>query len=386
VLRDSFELSNVLSDTECDAIVRLSDAIGFQRPTCGGGIGSKEASPPPDRLVWVTDQAWCDQVYQRLKGRLPASIQGRPPVGINPRWRLYRYESGFALERHQDRSFKASGADEHGELRYDVLRDGSESLLTLLVYLNGGMQGGGTTLYERDDAASVLAEVSPQPGAALLFPHGRNNPDSVWHAGMPLTAGCKYIIRTDVVYGPVPKEGPWADHGGRTADVGADAASDIGMQGACDEGPREPPAAGPPPAHAAAGEAAAGGMTWDETLTEAARTVFRTIDEDEIGWMDADGIAHGLALFGYPTSGDGARISADKVEVLLGGMDDEREDVDFITIDEFCRLCRTVRRCVGDSMSDEGSPMSDAAMGGGEAPILRTQGTVQYSTGVAGTR
>ena len=62
-------------------------------------------------------------------------IQGRRPVEINPRWRLYRYEPGFGLDRHQDRSFKASGADAAGELRYDVRRDGSESLLTLLIYL-----------------------------------------------------------------------------------------------------------------------------------------------------------------------------------------------------------------------------------------------------------
>eukprot|EP01047_Picozoa_sp_COSAG01_P001229 COSAG01_NODE_26_length_36857_cov_31.426166_34_plen_353_part_00 len=108
VLRDTFELHDVLSRAECDAIVRLADGVGFQRPKCGGGIGSQASTlPPPDRFVWVTDTAWCGCVYARLEQCLPQSIRGRRPVGINPRWRLYKYEPGFALLRHQDRSFKA---------------------------------------------------------------------------------------------------------------------------------------------------------------------------------------------------------------------------------------------------------------------------------------
>ena len=59
-------------------------------------------------------------------------------------------------------------------------------------------------LYERDVEASALREVSPRAGAALAFPHGKDNPDSVWHAGMPVAGGVKYIIRTDVIYGPAP--------------------------------------------------------------------------------------------------------------------------------------------------------------------------------------
>jgi hypothetical protein len=108
VLRDTFELHDVLSRAECEAIVRLADGVGFQRPKCGGGIGSQASTlPPPDRFVWVTDAAWCKCVYARLEQCLPQSIRGRRPVGINPRWRLYKYEPGFALLRHQDRSFKA---------------------------------------------------------------------------------------------------------------------------------------------------------------------------------------------------------------------------------------------------------------------------------------
>ena len=368
LLQDSFELHDVLSRAECDAIVRLSDAIGFQRPKCGGGIGSKETSPPPDRLVWVTEQAWCNRVFRRLEACLPNFIMGRQPVGINPRWRLYRYEPGFALERHQDRSFKASGADDAGELRYDVLRDGSESLLTLLIYLNEGMQGGGTMLYERDDAGSALQEVSPQPGSALLFPHGRDNPDSVWHAGMPVIGGCKYIIRTDVIYGPAtPAPTPTASNSGKcngkgnAASVGDVDASSIscetdarGESGNSITGRSDDAT----DAGAAAAAALATPDAWDES---SARMAFRHVDEYEMGWIDMKGVIEGLAQCGYPAAtiaagkdkgsdGDGAHthtqaqasLSVQRVDELLSRMADEREDTDCLNVDEFCRLCRMV--------------------------------------------
>ncbi len=329
ILQHSFELHNVLSRPECDAIMTLSDAIGFQRPTCGGGIGSKEASPPPDRFVWVTDQGWCNRVYKRMEACLPTHITGRKPVGINPRWRLYRYEPGFALERHQDRSFKASGTDETGKLRYDLLRDGSESLLTLLIYLNEGMEGGGTMLFERDDMTSALQEVSPQPGAALLFPHGRDNPESVWHAGMPVTGGHKYIIRTDVIYGPPIATPQKHDERDEEDTSGAACSSEDGaaIDAACGS-------ADFPQAAAA----------WDESV---ARAAFRKVDEYEMGWLDMAGVLNGLALCGYPTvervhGGEQVRTSSKQVEELLGGMADEREDSDCLNVDEFCRLAHLV--------------------------------------------
>lgn len=332
LLQHSFELHNVLSRAECNAIVSLSDAIGFQRPKCGGGIGSKEASPPPDRLVWVTNQDWCDRVYKRMEACLPARIAGRKPVGINPRWRLYRYEPGFALDRHQDRSFKASGIDEAGELRYDVLRDGSESLLTLLIYLNEGMEGGGTMLYERDDMTSALQEVSPRPGAALLFPHGRDNPESVWHAGMPVIGGRKYIIRTDVIYGP-PMATPQTDNARDDEDTSS-IASPVGAVSADER-------SGVSKAACAGADVPEAMATWDESV---ARAAFREVDEYEAGWIDMEGVLDGLALCGYPTTverghnGEQPRTTSKRVEALLGGMADEREDIDCLNVDEFCRL------------------------------------------------
>ncbi len=74
----------------------------------------------------------------------------------------------------------------HKDGRQDV--KGSETLFTLLVYLNDNYRGGETKF--RQDKL----EVHPQRGSALLFEH------HLWHQGAELIEGTKYILRTDVVY------------------------------------------------------------------------------------------------------------------------------------------------------------------------------------------
>eukprot|EP01047_Picozoa_sp_COSAG01_P001230 COSAG01_NODE_26_length_36857_cov_31.426166_35_plen_179_part_00 len=169
--------------------------------------------------------------------------------------------------------------------------------------------------------ASVLREVSPTAGAALAFPHGKDNPDSVWHAGMPVAGGVKYIIRTDIIYGPAPpsprQASAWAEGSGSTGTSSHDEAA-------------------PEP------QLDAAGATWDE---EQARAAFCDADEDEAGWMDDAGVARALALCGYAIIGTGGGegcISWGRVQGLLDSMEADREDADYICVTEFCRLARMV--------------------------------------------
>ena len=86
-------------------------------------------------------------------------------------------------------------------------RAGSESLITVLIYLNDGDGvefSGGETLFlnvehpTREDGVAVV----PKTGRVVLFEH------CLYHAGAPLelmeaasgTKGCKYIIRTDILF------------------------------------------------------------------------------------------------------------------------------------------------------------------------------------------
>ena len=66
------------------------------------------------------------------------------------------------------------------------LEDGLRSELTLLVYLNEDFQGGATDFRG--------FQIQPRTGDALLFVH------DTWHEGAVLVSGCKYVLRSDVMY------------------------------------------------------------------------------------------------------------------------------------------------------------------------------------------
>jgi len=75
------------------------------------------------------------------------------------------------------------------------------SRLTFLMYLNDGFEGGSTTFYlpGREQPGLEARGVNPQAGAVLCFPQG--NTASLVHEGSVVTkGGCKYVIRTDVLY------------------------------------------------------------------------------------------------------------------------------------------------------------------------------------------
>ncbi len=55
-----------------------------------------------------------------------------------------------------------------------------------MIYLNGDFEGGGTEF--------KTAIITPQEGAALVFPH------KVPQQGMAIISGIKYVLRTDVMY------------------------------------------------------------------------------------------------------------------------------------------------------------------------------------------
>ncbi len=47
----------------------------------------------------------------------------------------------------------------------------------------------------------MVASVTPETGLALLHRHGD---DCLLHEGRPVIAGTKYILRSDVIFGPMP--------------------------------------------------------------------------------------------------------------------------------------------------------------------------------------
>jgi len=125
------------------------------------------------------------------KGALPWKARG-----LNPRIRFCRYEVGQHFSAHKDGYFQPSIEE--------------QSLITFMVYLNGGFEGGATNFLDEEktnDANNVvvLKKLNPEAGMLLVFQH------DMLHEGEILRSGNKYMLRTEVVYRrqePVLKDSP----------------------------------------------------------------------------------------------------------------------------------------------------------------------------------
>ena len=78
---------------------------------------------------------------------MPILPGGHRPLGLNRRWRCYRYVPGAVYRPHVDGAWPSSGVDGDGKYVYDAFEDGRASRLTFLIYLNDDFQGGCTTFF-----------------------------------------------------------------------------------------------------------------------------------------------------------------------------------------------------------------------------------------------
>ena len=151
------------------------------------------------------DDATCDLIWQRCAGQIQP-IDEHPALGLNARFRFYRYGVDDFFAPHTDGSWPGSRVVE-GELVTNAYPD-RWSLLTILIFLSDDYDGGATQfLVYRDDPShparygdeATAVEVRTPLGGVLCFPHG-THPQHCLHASTPITRGSKYIIRSDVLF------------------------------------------------------------------------------------------------------------------------------------------------------------------------------------------
>ena len=174
-------IPRALTSAECRSYIALSEAAGYEAAplsyTFSGpnGFNISRDGRNCGRAV-LDDAAPAAQLWARLAEAVPAERHGRRVLGLNERLRFYRYMAGKRLGLHRDGFYRRP--------------DGAQSLWTLMIYLNEDFTGGATR-FAREEIA-----VTPQTGLALVFPH------HFWHEGRPVTDGCKYVVRTDVMFAP----------------------------------------------------------------------------------------------------------------------------------------------------------------------------------------
>jgi len=196
----AFLLRNVLSETECEALIKATEDLGYTEAPISTGLNSAVMALDVrnnKRVMWAADDETLEEIWRRVQEHLPQSIITRlggewrlvqGARGLNERLRFYRYEEGERFEPHYDGCFPRSSS--------------CQSHLTFIVYLNGGLDGGETTFFPNSWKPSKknCVRVNPTTGTALLFFHqGQLSP---LHEGSEHRSKgkFKYAMRSDVMY------------------------------------------------------------------------------------------------------------------------------------------------------------------------------------------
>lgn len=168
-------VDGVLTPAECTALVERIEALGPEvAPVSLPGGPRVELELRNNARVMFDDPTLAARLFDRVRSCLPDSMCGLDVAGANERMRCYRYHPGQQFRAHYDGAF---------------VRDTRErSLLTFMVYLNEGFEGGETRFLDLGEAAV------PRTGRALLFQH------RLLHEGATVTRGVKYALRSDVMY------------------------------------------------------------------------------------------------------------------------------------------------------------------------------------------
>jgi hypothetical protein len=172
--RTLFSVPDFLSPDECSVVIRETEQRGFAAAPITTAFGFKMVPEVRNNTrVMVDDCELAARLWDRFQeaAELPP-VPGWHPVGLNERFRYYRYTSGQAFRWHRDGAF--------------VRNVTQQSLLTFMVYLNEDF-GGGSTEFEHES-------VVPKTGYALVFDHGLR------HQGAEVTHGTKYVLRSDILF------------------------------------------------------------------------------------------------------------------------------------------------------------------------------------------
>lgn len=196
-----FVLSDVLSAEECSELRLATEQIGY-RPDVP--ISSK-LDERARNVVLMANEVQNKSLFDRVKHLLPSQLGDEKLLGLNRRWRFYRYFSGNLYRKHLDGAWPASGislGDGQERYVYDAHGGGTRSKLTFIIYLNDDFEGGCTTFFTPkvgEEGTLYSRPIRPTLGAASVFLHGDCRVPLL-HEGSAVTRGTKYLLRTDVVY------------------------------------------------------------------------------------------------------------------------------------------------------------------------------------------
>ena len=178
-----FTLDNILLPQECVEYINLTESIGYTDAPISTirGFQMRPDIRNNERLI-VDDRQRAFDLWQRVSDYIPKTIGKWQAVGLNERFRFYRYDPGRRFAIHHDGCYRRP--------------NGEESLLTFMIYLNEGFEGGETRFHLSPRYYEELPNITvvPVTGMALCFVH------ELVHEGVAVVQGRKYVLRSDVMY------------------------------------------------------------------------------------------------------------------------------------------------------------------------------------------
>ncbi|GDX83949.1 hypothetical protein LBMAG42_57600 [Deltaproteobacteria bacterium] len=171
----AWTVPDVLSAGDASALIEHIEALGPEAApiTTSRGFEMRPDIRNNTRVIF-DDPGLAAALFERVRRSIQGSVPGWTPVGLNERFRCYRYRPGEYFAPHYDGAFHRSAEE--------------RSLITVMVYLNADFTGGETNFPDIDVA------IKPVTGSAPLFWHRQ------LHEGAAVRSGTKYILRSDVMY------------------------------------------------------------------------------------------------------------------------------------------------------------------------------------------
>jgi predicted 2-oxoglutarate/Fe(II)-dependent dioxygenase YbiX len=195
----AFQLTGVLTAAECERLITVTESLGY---VADAAVSLPRSVRHNDSLAWVVDDETSNLIWGRCGtfiNRNPHLFYDSNALGLNNRFRFYRYREGDYFSPHTDGSWPGSRVVNR-RLVHNAFDD-RWSQLTLLLFLNDDFEGGSTEFQVRrksDNMPETVSIRTPQ-GGVLCFPHG-THPMHCLHSSGSVTKGVKYIIRSDVLF------------------------------------------------------------------------------------------------------------------------------------------------------------------------------------------
>ena len=170
-----YTIPQFFSPEQCLLHIRNSESLGYDAATITTGQRVVlDQNVRNNTRVIIDDQQLATTLWLKLQAHITPFMDGCQAIGLNERFRYYRYDPSQKFAGHVDSPF--------------LRANGEKSKLTFMVYLNDEFAGGETAFSE--------SIISPVQGMALLFRH------ELFHEGCAVTSGRKYVLRSDVMFNP----------------------------------------------------------------------------------------------------------------------------------------------------------------------------------------